>query len=49
MRHDPPSIGLGFAPNLKRIIKISGALACKQTRNGEEFPHDSIGTSTNLQ
>lgn len=28
---------------------MSGALACKATRNGDDFPQDSIGISINLE
>lgn len=28
---------------------MSGALACKATRNGDDFPQDSIGTSIKLK
>lgn len=34
--------------NRNKIINSSGSVACKATRNGDAFPHDSIGTSINL-
>lgn len=45
----PSSSGIGFAPCRRRIMRTSGADACSATRSGDAFPHDSMGTSINLQ